>query len=111
MKVLRSFLFVLAMGAASISTAQARDSFSIGINVGSHSHHAYPAVSYHVAPQVIYYSAPVVHYRHHVRHAYYQAPAVVYGSSYYDAPRHYNRGQPSHRGNGHNHRSHRGGHH
>ena len=34
MKILRSVLIVLAIGAATISTANARDSFSIGINVG-----------------------------------------------------------------------------
>lgn len=34
MKVLRYFLVALAIGAATLSTAQAHDSFSVGINVG-----------------------------------------------------------------------------
>ena len=36
MKIFHSAVLVLAIGAASISSVQARDSFSIGINVGGH---------------------------------------------------------------------------
>jgi len=92
MKVLRSLVFMLAMGAASMATAHASDSFSIGINIGGDGYHAhavpsYHVVSHHVAPQAVYYHAPVV-YHHRVSHDYHHAPVLVqYG--YRGDSRHY----------------------
>ncbi len=89
MKMLRSFVFAFAVGVASAPVAQAHDSFSIGVNIGGHSHHAYPVVSHYVAPQPVHYYAPVVYH--------YQAPRV-----YYNAPiRSYSR----HEGYRHHHES------
>jgi len=114
MKLLRSFLVVLAFG-ASISSAQARDSFSFGINIGGYSPygHGHPAVGYHVAPQVIYYSAPSVY--HHAPRALHVPiighRGVYYGGShhYYAAPRHH---APRNHGyyGGHRNHGHRGHH-
>jgi hypothetical protein len=104
MKVLRSFVLALAIGVASVTTAQARDSFSIGISVGGHGYHAYPEVSYYpvdsyyVAPQVVYYNAPIM-YRHHAPYAYYHTP--VHPHSYYNGSRHHYRGHGQHGGYGH----------
>lgn len=98
MKILRSFVFALAIGAASVSAAQARDSFSIGINVGGHSHHDYPVVSHYVVPQPVYYYEPVVYHRPAPR-AYYYAP--VRSHSYYEMPRHHSRGYGYSRGHEH----------
>lgn len=112
MKLLRTFLFTLAISTISISAVQAHDSLSVGINIGSGDrYHAYPVkhhvISHHIAPQVVYYRAPVV-YRHHV-------PVVV---------QHYYRGESRHHhfSHGRNHkyrdygyrgqsREHRRGHH
>ena len=67
MKVLRSALIVLAIGAASVTGAQARDSFSLGINVGGY---GYP-------PPVVFYNPPVV---------YYSAAPGYYANNYNNAP-------------------------
>ncbi|WP_232415356.1 MULTISPECIES: hypothetical protein [Methylotenera] len=79
MKTLRSLLVVLALSAAAITSASARDSFSIGINVGGPGYYA-PPVRYYSAPPVIY--APNAYYAQ----PYYSAPRVVYPSPYYYAP-------------------------
>ena len=110
MKLLRCLLMVLAL-AASISSAQARDSFNIGINIGGYSPYGYPAVSYHPAPQVIYYDAPRVYYP--APHAHHHAPIIMHrdvyygGRDYYSAPRH--NGFRSYHG-GHRHHGHHGHH-
>ena len=82
MKIIHSAILALAIGAASVSSAQARDSFSLGINVGGYGHNYYPAppVAYYPAPA--YYSEPVVYYREPV---YYSQPVTYYRS----APRYY----------------------
>jgi hypothetical protein len=96
MKVLRSFGIALAASAAFlsvISTAQAHDSFNIGINIGGYGPQAYPVVSYRAVPQVVYYEAPRVYYPA----AYVPAPVVVhrdvyydrYSGGYYGGPRHH----------------------
>ena len=66
MKLLRSAVIALAIGAASISTASARDSFSLGVNIGGYGYA--PPVAYYPAPPVVYYSQPI----------YYRAPQPVY---------------------------------
>ena len=96
MKVLRSFGIAFAASAAFlsvISTAQAHDSFNIGINIGGYGPQAYPVVSYRAVPQVVYYEAPRVYYPA----AYVPAPVVVhrdvyydrYSGGYYGGPRHH----------------------
>ncbi len=97
MKILHATMLALAIGAASISSAQARDSFSLGINIGGYGYA--PPVAYY--PQPVYYSQPVyyaepVYYRPAPR-AYY-APAVVsfgyqnYGGHHYRGHHGWNRG-------------------
>jgi hypothetical protein len=66
MKLLRSTVIALAIGVASISTASARDSFSLGVNIGGYGYA--PPVAYYPAPPVVYYSQPI----------YYRAPQPVY---------------------------------
>ena len=80
MKLLRCLVIALALG-ASLSTAQARDSFNIGINIGGYLPYAYPAMSYHAAPPIIYYDAPRVYYP--APHVYHHAPVIVYRDVYY----------------------------
>jgi hypothetical protein len=110
MKTFHSVVLALAIGAASITSAQARDSFSLGINIGGYGY-APPAVYY--APPPVYYSpAPVVYYQPAPRyygygHSY--APAVSY--QYYNGGRHgFNGGHRGH-GWGHRGRDHDDGHH
>lgn len=112
MKVLRLVFATLAIGVASISTAQARDSFSFGLNIGG----GYP----YYAPPVRYYAPPVVYYSEPV---YYSAPPAYYypqaSFSYYgdgghrdhhgwghrgwdDRGRGHGDGRWSHEGGGHN---------
>jgi hypothetical protein len=57
MKLLRSAVIALAIGVVSISTASARDSFSLGINIGGYGYA--PPVTYYPAPPVVYYSQPI----------------------------------------------------
>ena len=66
MKLLRSAVIALAIGVASISTASARDSFSLGVNIGGYGYA--PPVAYYPAPPEVYYSQPI----------YYRAPQPVY---------------------------------
>ena len=108
MKIIHSAMLALAIGAASISSVQARDSFSLGINVGGYGYA--PPVVYYPAPvyrESVYYGEPVVYYREPVTYyrsapRYYgYAPTVVsfgyqnYGYDHYGG---WNRGH--HRGNG-----------
>ena len=72
MKVLRLVFATLAIGVASISSAQAHDSFSLGFNFGSPYYQPYqpPAAIYYPNPPVYYYGAPPVYYQ--------SAPPVYY---------------------------------
>ncbi len=96
MKLLRSAVIALAIGVASISTASARDSFSLGVNIGGYGYA--PPVAYYPAPPVVYYSQPV--YYRTAQPVYYQ-PVVSY-QYYSDGRRDYDRGW------GHERREHRG---
>ena len=96
-KAFHSVALALVIGAASITSAQARDSFSLGINIGGYGY-APPAVYY--APPPVYYSpAPVVYYHPASRYYGYghnYAPVVSY--RYFNGERHgFNGG---HRGHG-----------
>ena len=66
MKLLRTAVIALAIGVVSISTASARDSFSLGVNIGGYGYA--PSVAYYPAPPVVYYSQPI----------YYRAAPPVY---------------------------------
>jgi len=73
MKILRIVFATLVIGVASISTAQAHDSFSLGLNFGSpyyYQPYQPPAVTYYPNPPVYYYGAPPVYYQ--------SAPPVYY---------------------------------
>ena len=104
MKILHSLLAVLAVSTIAISTANARDSFSIGVNIGGYGHdHGY------YAPPTVYYAPPPVYYYEPVR-SYYHAPVVSY--SYYGGGHHYKGHRARHHDGGHGwgngHRGHRG---
>jgi hypothetical protein len=94
MKILHSLLAVLAISTIAISTANARDSFSLGINVGGFGYA--PPVAYYPAP--VYYHEPVVYYRepvyYHPAPRYYgYAPTVVsFGYNNFGGHRGWNRG-------------------
>lgn len=102
MKLLRSAVVALAIGVASVSTASARDSFSLGINIGGYGYA--PPAAYYPAPPVVYYSQPV--YYRAAPPVYYQ-PVVSY--QYYDVGyRGYDRGR-RHEGREHHGWGHGGG--
>lgn len=71
MKIIHSTILALAIGAASITGAQAHDSFSFGSSFGG----AYlPPVTFY-NPPVVYYSAAPTYYN---RGYYNNAPVVIY---------------------------------
>ena len=73
MKLLRLVFATLVIGVASISIAQAHDSFSLGIIVGGGNPY--------YAPPVRYYEPPVVYYREPIYYSqpvYYSAPPAYY---------------------------------
>jgi hypothetical protein len=79
MKIIHSAIFVL-LSAVSITSVQARDSFSFGLNIGG-----YPPPVFYVPP-VTFYNPPVVYYSaspfYYNRGYYNSAPVVSY--QYYD---------------------------
>lgn len=93
MKTFHSVVLALAIGAVSITSAQARDSFSLGINIGGYGY-APPPV-YYAAPPVVYYERPVVYYQP-VPHYYGYGPSYAPVVSY----QYYNNGYDGHRGRG-----------
>jgi hypothetical protein len=104
MKILHSLFAVLAISAVAISTANARDSFSIGVNIGGYGYA--PPVAYY--PQPVYYSEPV----YYAEPVYYSRPVTYY----HPAPRYYGYaptvvsfGYQSY--GGHHYRGHHRGHH
>lgn len=74
MKILKALLTTIAIGAASITTANAHDSFSLGVNIGGYGY-APPPVAYYPAP--VYYGAPTVYYSS-PRVIHYGPPVVSY---------------------------------
>lgn len=115
MKVLRLVFATLAIGVASISTAQARDSFSLGINIGGYPYYAPPpVVRYYPAQPVVYYREPI----YYSQPVYYSAPAAYYypqtSFNYYSygGDRYHHRGHDRGRGHGDGRWGHEGrGHH
>ena len=67
MKIIHSAILALAIGAASVTSAQAHDSFSLGLNIGG----------YGYAPPVVYYNEPIVYYSALPRYYSYE-PVVSY---------------------------------
>ncbi len=101
MKIIHSVGLALLIGVASVSSAQAHDSFSLGINIGGYGYA--PPVAYYPAP--VYYREPVVYYREPV---YYREAPRYYGY----APTVVSFGYQNY-GHGHNggwNRGHHGGH-
>jgi hypothetical protein len=99
MKLLRSAIITLALVAVSSSTAFARDSFSLGVNIGSYGYA--PPVAYYPAPPVVYYTQPV--YYRAAPPVYYQ-PVVsyqYYNGGYRDYDRGWHHGGRGHHGWGH----------
>jgi hypothetical protein len=99
MKLIHSVVLAVAISAAAVSTVQARDSFSLGINIGGYGYA--PPVAYYPAP--VYYSEPVVYYSPPVR--YYRPAPVYYGY----APTVVSFGYSNY--GGHHYRGHHRGHH
>ena len=99
MKTVYSAFLALTIGVATISAANARDSFSLGINIGGYGYA--PPVTYYAPPPVVYYGAPVYSapaYYYAPARSYYHPPVISY--RYYDNG---NRGYYGHReGWGHN---------
>lgn len=112
MKVLRLVFATLAIGVASISTAQARDSFSLGINIGTPYYAPPPVVRYYPAPPVVYYSAPTAYYYRSAPPAYYYPGASFRYYSYGGHRHHHNWDDRGHgdRDWGHEGREHHGDH-
>ena len=102
MKFLKWMLLGLSIAIAGISNANARDSFSIGLNIGGPGYYAAPPVPYYAPPPVVYrapppvvYAPPPVYYRPYEPRIYYR---------YYDGPRnYYPRGGYPHGGYQHHH--------
>jgi hypothetical protein len=126
MKFIHSTVLAFAISATAVSAAQARDSFSLGINVGGYGY-APPPVVYYPAPvyysEPVYYSQPVTYYRSAPRYYGYAPSVVSFGYQNYDGhhySRHHGRDHhDGHRGNGRwesgrndrGHGGHRDGHH
>jgi hypothetical protein len=92
MKLVKMLIATVALSGALVTTAHARDSFSIGVNIGGFDHfhslrtHRYAPVyygHYYSAPPVVYY-APPIRYRHFRQDAY-------YGGRHFDNGRRFNR--------------------
>ena len=109
MKILHTTILALAIGAASISSAQARDSFSLGVNIGGYGYA--PPVVYYPAPvyynEPIYYSEPVTYYRPAPRYYSYAPTIVSFGYQNYGG-HHYRGHHRGHHGWDRGHRGHRG---
>lgn len=98
MKTLRILMLTVALAAGGASSAYARDSFGLSVNIGIPGYYAAPpAVVYYAPPPVVYYDPAPVRY-------YYQAPTRIY----YSEPRHYDRHH--HKWRGHEWKHHRHGH-
>ncbi len=119
MKIVKILIATVALSGALVTTANARDSFSIGINIGGHDHHARHTLRTHrhapvyyghhySAPRIVYY-APSVRYRHN---GYYGNRHRGYADRGYSDRHHYKRHGNKHyrsnhdggRGRGHNRR-------
>lgn len=86
MKFIKTIVATVAIVAATATTVQARDSFSIGVNIGGYGHgysthsigthrHAPAFYGYYGAPTVYYSPRPIVYYAPPVRYNHYQPHA------------------------------------
>jgi len=90
MKILKIIIATFALSAAVVTTAQAHDSFSIGINIGGHDYAPHSVHTHRHAPAYyVYYGAPTVYYSQPVRDHYYSG-----------------RGYSGYRNDGHHYRQH-----
>ena len=117
MKILNTIMATIAIVAATVTPAQARDSFRIGINIGGHdgyashsigTHRHAPAFRGYYGAPVVYYTPPVVYYTPAIRYDNFRS----YGSYGRHITRDYHgRGESRRGGKYHNHRgdSHRYG--
>ena len=100
MKLIHSVILALAIGAATVSTAQARDSFSLGVNIGGYGYA--PPVVYYPAPvyynEPIYYSEPVTYYRPAPRYYGYAPTIVSFGYQNYGGHQYHGDYRSHHRG-------------
>lgn len=91
MKFIKTIVATIAIVAATATTAQARDSFSIGVNIGGYGHehgysthsigthrHAPAFYGYYGAPTVYYSPQPIVYYVPPIRYNQFQ-PHAYYG--------------------------------
>jgi hypothetical protein len=103
MKLIHSAVLALAIGGATVSTAQARDSFSLGINVSDYGYA--PPVAYYPAPvyysEPVYYSQPVTYYRPAPRYYSYAPTVVSFGYQNYGGYSHHGGHHGWDRGRGH----------
>jgi hypothetical protein len=74
MNTLKTILAGAALCLVGISTAEAHDSISFGLNIGSYGYAPPPVVQYYPAPPVVYYPRPTYYYSP----SYYSAPPVYY---------------------------------
>jgi hypothetical protein len=105
MKMIKTIVATIAMVAATTTVVQARDSISIGVNIGGHGYpthsigthrHAPAFYGYYGAPTVYYSARPVVYYASPVRYNYYQ-PYRYYGRDIgRHGDRHHNRHHDRH---------------
>lgn len=97
MKTLRIVMLTAALAVVGMSSAHARDSFGLSVNIGIPGYYAGPpAVVYQAPPAVVYYEPAPVRY-------YYGAPTRIY----YEEPRHYYRHDQRWGGHGHKHHQYR----
>jgi hypothetical protein len=88
MKFIKTIVATVAIVAATATTVQARDSFSIGVNIGGYGHghgysthsigthrHAPAFYGYYGAPTVYYSPRPIVYYAPPARYNHYQPHA------------------------------------
>jgi hypothetical protein len=114
MKVLRLLSASLMLSAVLVAQAHARDSFNVGINVGTFAYappvvtHYPHTIYYSNTPTVVYYdTAPIVHYVPVIRYqSYPQHHSRGYQRDYYQQWNNRWQGNhhDNHHGNGHGHR-------
>lgn len=117
MNILKIAVLTIGLTAAMATTAHARDSFNIGINIGGYGYAPHsvithrhvpryygPPTVFYSAPHVVYYDAPV-RYRHFQPYAY---EGGYFGNWHHNYKRHGNHHHKHNRNHHRRHRDHRG---
>lgn len=101
MRTLNRILLTMATTLSMMSTVEAHDSFSFGINIGGFGY---------APPPVVYYPPPVTTYYYGSPHphVYYAPPPMVTYRYYNGSPHHWNRGGDRGRHHQWQHHGHRG---